>query len=218
MLAQRANPKKLLLAMPSEDSVYIDFIGRAPELVELSTWFQQPTNKRLLLAGDGGKGKSALAYKFAAEKIRHHDQDLDAVMWLSAKKRRFQDGRTISITDPDFADLDSALVWMLSQYGSTLLADTLDRKRAEVLRLLNEFPSLIVVDDIDSVLDETAVVEFFTFDVPTTKSRVLLTSRREIPGIRTLLVKGFSQQEAARHYCNGVEPAIAPGFFSSTSR
>jgi hypothetical protein len=67
-----------------------------------------------------------------------------------------------------------------------------------LLAYLNEIPSLLIVDDIDTVMDQTDVAEFFTFYVPAKKSKLLLTSRRDIPGIRTLVVEVFNIEETIR--------------------
>ena len=45
-------------------------------------------------------------------------------------------------------------------------------------------PSLVIVDDIDSIEEANEdVVDFFTYEAPRTKSKVLLTSRRMYPGM-----------------------------------
>ena len=54
----------LLRRLPSEDSICLEFVGRNTLLQDLSNCFANPDNKRCLLAGDGGKGKSAAAYRF----------------------------------------------------------------------------------------------------------------------------------------------------------
>jgi hypothetical protein len=45
----------------------MDFVGRGLILEELHTWFSDPNNKSALLAGDGGTGKSAIAYRYALD-------------------------------------------------------------------------------------------------------------------------------------------------------
>jgi len=67
------------------------------------------------------------------------------------------------------------------------------------LELLNEFPALVAVDDIDSLESENEnVIEFFSLHVPETRSKVLFTSRRTIFGMggSTTHVSGFSDSEA----------------------
>jgi hypothetical protein len=53
--------------LPPRESVVSEFVGRQVELEELRKWFSDPTSRRWALSGEGGKGKSALAYRFATE-------------------------------------------------------------------------------------------------------------------------------------------------------
>ena len=53
--------------LPSKESVVVGFVGRRTELSELCDWFDEPTSALWALAGEGGKGKSAIAYQFACE-------------------------------------------------------------------------------------------------------------------------------------------------------
>lgn len=171
--------------LPARESIVVRFVGRLSELSELQTWFEDPLSRRWAVVGAGGLGKSALAYAFAEEIRRTAPQPFQLVVWLSAKARRFEDGHVVGIEDPDFSDLDTALRRLLMLYGWHEEATSpTATKRARTLELLNEFPGLIVVDDIDSLegLGEDAI-EFFTIAVPQTKSKVLLTSRRTILGL-----------------------------------
>lgn len=152
------------------------------------------------MVGAGGLGKSALAYAFA-EEIRHSaPQPFQLVMWMSAKARRFEDGHEVPIAEPDFSDLDTALSRLLILFGWQEEAGLpLETKRNLALRLLNEFPALVVVDDIDSLEGSGEdAIEFFTIAVPQTRSKVLLTSRRTILGLGHTVtqVAGLSRQDA----------------------
>lgn len=186
---------KLVRRLPPQDSIYLDFVGRHAVLQTLSEWFATGTNKRCLLAGDGGKGKSAVAYKFAND-LNQSNSEFKLIAWLSAKRRKFEAGKAVLIDTPDFADLASALDRILVHYGLIPSdSSSCDDKRRKALQLLNDFPAFLVVDDIDSVLSDTDVIAFFTFDIPSTRSAVLLTSRREIPGIKTFDILGFGLSE-----------------------
>lgn len=194
-------PRSLLEdSLPPRESIVVGFIGRDKELEELRKWFQDPVARRWALAGEGGKGKSALAYNFALEVKQGAPQPYQAVLWLSAKKRRFVEGETVMIETPEFSDLDSALALLLTHYGWIEEVDNpTETKRKRVLELLNEFPALLVVDDIDSLESENEnVIEFFSLHVPETSSKVLFTSRRTIFGMggSTTHVSGFSDSEA----------------------
>lgn len=186
---------KLICRIPTQDSIYLEFVGRRQVLVSLSDWFARPTNKRCLLAGDGGKGKSAVAYKLAQE-LSESNKEFKLVAWLSAKRRKFEEGKVVPIDTPDFADLESALDRLLVHYGS-IPSDfaSADQKREKVLQLFNDYPAFLVVDDIDTVLSDTEVIALFTFEIPSTRSVVMLTSRREIPGIKTFDILGFELPE-----------------------
>jgi hypothetical protein len=81
----------LLRRLPSEDSIYLDFVGRNTLLQELTACFANPDNKRCLLDGDGGKGKSAAAYRFA-QSMSSSAGRFQLIVWLSAKQRRFREG------------------------------------------------------------------------------------------------------------------------------
>lgn len=188
--------------LPPSEAIVCQFVGRERELAVLWEWLQNPTTRRWALAGAGGKGKSAIAYEFALQVRDRAPEPFQAVIWLSAKKRKFSEGQTLLIATPDFDDLDSALDQVLFQYGwIEEITNSTELKRVRALQLFDEFPSLVIVDDIDSIekTDEDAI-EFFTFSAPQTKSKVILTSRRTIFGMAkiTSQVDGFSQSDIGR--------------------
>ncbi len=187
----------LLRHLPSEDSIYLEFVGRNTLLNDLTNCFANPDNKRCLLAGDGGKGKSAAAYRFV-QSLSSSSGRFQLIIWLSAKQRRFREGASTAIQSPDFTTADEAIDRLLSEYGAT--AQDMDKGGAEKKRILfeylNEFPAFIIADDIDTVLEDDEVVSLFTHEIPYTQSSVLVTSRRAIPGIRSLIVRGFDALEA----------------------
>ncbi|MFN0165728.1 MAG: tetratricopeptide repeat protein [Bryobacteraceae bacterium] len=188
--------------LPPQEAIVVHFVGRDAELSALWDWLCNPVAKRWALSGAGGKGKTAIAYQFALDVRKKAPEPLQAVLWLSAKKRRFDDGTVKPIPTPDFNDLSSALTQLLLQYG--WIEDTeqsVDVKRVRALELLDKFPALVVVDDIDSVeQDGEDVIEFFSLTAPQTKSKVLFTSRRVIWGMgsTTTQVAGFSDYDATR--------------------
>lgn len=187
----------LLRRLPSEDSIYLEFVGRNTLLKEITDCFANPDNKRCLLAGDGGKGKSAAAYRFV-QNMSPSARRFQVMVWLSAKKRRFREGTPTTVESPDFTTAGEAGDRLLTEYGAT--AEDMDKSFADKKRLLfdylNEFPAFIVADDIDTVLEDHEVVSLFTHEIPHTQSSVLVTSRRAIPGIRTFIVDGFDALES----------------------
>lgn len=187
-------------ALPPKESVVVEFIGRDKELEILEEWIKDTESRTRALAGDGGKGKSALAYNFAVNVKKNAFKPFDMVFWLSAKKRKFVAGEVVDITNPDFHDLESAIDKILQYYGfNEDINNKLDIKKTKVKELLDEFPAFIVIDDIDSLEGEELYANrFFSFDVAMTRSKVLFTSRRIIFGLEpmTTTVKGFEGVDA----------------------
>jgi hypothetical protein len=64
-----ANPETEPLEdrLPPSESIVVDFVGRESELQRLWERFEDPITRRWLLAGEGGKGKSALAFEFGKQ-------------------------------------------------------------------------------------------------------------------------------------------------------
>ena len=186
--------------LPSRETVVVDFVGREQELAALRAWFDEPRSALWALAGDGGKGKSAIAYTFAREIQRRAPAPFQIVLWLSAKKRRFLEGTTTEIDSPDFHDLETALSQVLIQLGwAEDAALPVESRKERVLELLTEFPALVVVDDVDSLDAEgEAAISFFAQQVSRTPSKVLFTSRRTMFGLgsSTTHVSGFSRDDA----------------------
>jgi tetratricopeptide (TPR) repeat protein len=187
----------VLRRLPSEDSIYLDFVGRDALLKELASCFANPDGKRCLLAGDGGKGKSAAAYRFAQTLSRAPGR-FHLIVWLSAKRRKFREGVSAPIDSPDFTTAEEAINRLLNEYGATTqdMEKPIAERKQLLFEFLIEFPAFIIADDIDTLLEDVDVVSLFTHEIPQTPSAVLLTSRRAIPGIRAYTVQGFDAVEA----------------------
>ena len=133
-----AQASALLSRLPSRESMYDRFVGRGDELEKLWAWFADEDSRRWVLVGEGGKGKSSIAHQFGLGVSRADPADLAAVIWLSAKKRRFDDSEIVTIVRPDFDDLESALDRLLSDFGdSDNAGKTVEVKHSVVLELLN---------------------------------------------------------------------------------
>ena len=185
------------------DAIAPVFVGRQEELDGLARWLANERSRRWALMGAGGTGKSAIAYEFAQRLREDAPEPYDFVVWLTAKRRRFIEGQVVDVPSPDVTDLSSALDFLLLVYGEfEPEADRGEDRVDLVLNLLDTFPALIVLDDADS-LEGTAedAIEFFAIQVPTTRSRVLITSRRQLFGFgaTTTVVHGF-QGEAGREF------------------
>jgi len=185
--------------LPSRERIAVDFVGRQRELTILDGWFKDPKSELWVLAGDGGKGKTAIAYQFGINIKNQNPENYYLIQWLSAKRKRFVEGTIIYIDDPDFIDLNTAVDKILSGYG--YISETskpLDEKKETVLELLTQLPALLIIDDVDSLEGEAEnAITFFTTDVTKTPSKVLLTSRRSLFGFGgiTTRINGFSRED-----------------------
>ena len=188
--------ESILSNLPPPDEVVIDFVGRHSELATLNGWISKRLSKRWALSGEGGKGKSAIAYAFAKSISCRDDHGLDGVFWMSAKRRRFVEGSTVLIDRPDFYNKETAIFAILRFFG-------VEQEGADedtVFSLLTDFPSLLIVDDIDTVETEGEdAIQFLVMTIPErTKSVVLVTSRLAIFGMGNLTtpVTGLTPPDA----------------------
>jgi len=164
--------------LPPRESIAPNFIGRQKEIAVLMEWAQDPERRLWLLAGDGGKGKTAIAYEFASRLASDAPNNLEAVIWLSAKRRKFSSGHVVE-AEADFSDLESALDGVLSVYGEQTEGTNLSKKKSNVLEYLQLLPALVILDDVDSLEGYgLEALTFFMFELAKTPSKVLLTSRR----------------------------------------
>ena len=166
--------------LPNRESVAPKFVGRQAELETLREWLADDHSRSWFLAGDGGKGKTAIAYEFAVYTRDNPPDQLEIVIWLTAKARKFAVGFGIEVNDPDFWDLESALAGVLTAYGEAGVEGmNLEEKRRVCLEYLTILPALLILDDVDS-LEEAGIeaMNFFLFQAAATPTKVLLTSRR----------------------------------------
>ena len=70
-----------------------------------------------------------------------------------------------------------------------------ESSREDVVRELSDTPLLLIVDDLDSVIDDEDLAHFLLFEIPTSKSKIVYTSRQRVPGLQTVEVLGFSEDE-----------------------
>lgn len=188
--------------LPSRESIAPRFIGRQTELKALSEWVKDPHSRVWLLAGDGGKGKTAIAYQFAVATQQAPPSRLEIVIWLSAKSRRFVEGQSEDIESPNFWDKQSALDWVLRAYGAIgFEGKSVIEKERECLDYLELLPALVILDDVDSLeVQNLDAMTFFTQRIHSTSSKFLLTSRRIPFGMQpmTTQVTGLGREDGVK--------------------
>lgn len=168
--------------LPDRVFVCPKFVGRKENIGELWTWLDDDFSRVRLIAGEGGLGKTSLAYQFSEEVASRRIKPFIKIVWLTAKKKQFvaaQDEYRVA-AHVDFEDATS----LFKSIGISLGCNEddfwgLDHKSAMQMALdsCGLISSFIVVDDIDSLGkdDQLRALEFGMRTPPGTK--LLLTTR-----------------------------------------
>lgn len=180
--------------LPSPDEVVDHFVGRKDQMRNLGEWLAGDY-PQLLVWGYGGAGKSALAFAFAREMQVSAPVDLNAITWVSAKRREYIDGNERA-RRADFENKEQFIRAVMSGIYESEVTEDLGAR--DLLDHLNDLPVLLIIDDIDTVLGDEELIEFLVHDIRSTRSRVLYTSRQKVTGIRSVEVLGFDEEELQR--------------------
>jgi len=168
--------------LPERSLICPKFIGRGADLGGLWTWLADDFSRVKLIAGEGGLGKTSLAYRFAEEVATRLIRPFNKVLWLTAKKSQFIPSKDNyrSTSHIDFFDADSLYKAVALGLGC-LKSDFDELDSRELLQLALEtcgqISSFIVIDDVDSLVteDQLRVLELGMRMPPGTK--LLLTTR-----------------------------------------
>jgi hypothetical protein len=169
--------------LPDKKMICADFFGRKDILNMLWEWFSDPFEYTKILAGDGGKGKTSIAYKFCQEFIECPPVGFERVVWLSAKEKQFSgiENNYFDLRQIDFYDYSSFLA-ILADFcaiDTNEINSTSTQNIKKKLRVaLPIFTGLIVVDNIDSLShnDQLQVVDACR-QLGKDENRFLITTR-----------------------------------------
>ena len=172
--------------LPDRSFICPQFFGRNDLIAELWRWLADDLDRSRVLAGDGGKGKTSIAYEFAEEVCRTGPYGVEKVVWLTAKEKQFRGAldKFVSVPRTDFFDTESmlkALCWELAVLDTEIEGATI----ALLKRLLNDalrtISCLVIIDDVDSVdPDEQRKILETAMQFPNSRARFLLTTRMNI--------------------------------------
>jgi len=168
--------------LPDRAVVCSNFVGRSENIAELWAWLGDDFSRVRLIAGEGGLGKTSLAYQFSEDVAKNRIKPYAKVVWLTAKAKQFIAAKNeyISQSRVDFIDANSLFKAIGLSLG-LLEVDFDQLSSQELMRLAlescNIIPCFLVIDDVDSLsnADQLRVLEFGMRAPAGTK--ILLTTR-----------------------------------------
>lgn len=169
--------------LPDKNFICPKFFGRENIIEHLWQWLGDEFQYSKVLAGDGGKGKTSIAYEFAKEVSKIGARGFEYVIWLTAKKKQFigHYNRYIDVPSTHFSDANSlleAIALNLGYFEDELTDINYNAKIREVKNAIEVNPSLIIVDDIDSTEpDEQKKILELARAIGDQKTKFLLTTR-----------------------------------------
>ena len=197
--------------LPDRSAIFQKFIGRESTKEALWSWLADPMSRYRVLAGPGGVGKTSAAYSFCENVCSETPLGLEQVVWLSAKLEQFSPAINKPIVLPykrdprQFGEAYSSyetLLDALSFHFSVPDDEWVDTDHNSKIRTLADglmvIPSLIVVDDLDSLPpdDQRKAIEL-GMALGNSKSRFLFTTRKNYlaPLSSTTEIKGMLADE-----------------------
>jgi len=172
--------------LPDSNFICPRFIGREQILGALWRWLADDFQYVRVLAGDGGKGKTSIAYEFAKQVAKESPYRFEQVIWLTAKQKQFLGLRDeyVDVPETHYQDLESLLRTIGSLIGlndEELAGASSSGLKGVLKRNLPLIPSLIVVDDVDSVeVDEQKRTLEAAIQLGTAEVKFLLTTRANV--------------------------------------
>ena len=188
--------------LPDRSIVCSKFVGRKDALVALWRWMADPLSRVRLIAGEGGLGKTSLAYCFAENIASTGVKRFEQVVWLTAKRNRFSvnNNSIESNYSTDFYDARSLFSAIGEKHGCSeedYGDNSIEEVKQAALDACSTIPSFIVIDDIDSLSpeDQRRALEFGLQVTP--KTKLLMTTRVNLSYSidNVLILNGFSMDE-----------------------
>lgn len=145
--------------LPDRALVCPFFVGREESIATFWRWLGDEFSFSRLIAGEGGLGKTSIAYEFAEQVCKTRPSGFGRVLWLSAKQKQFRamDDKYQDLNDPSFSTYEELLTALCLQFGYNE-EETAGRSEKFLKALLKAafklFPSLVVLDDLDSLIED----------------------------------------------------------------
>ena len=169
--------------LPDKNFICPKFIGRNEILTELWAWLSDEYQYTKVLAAEGGKGKTSIAYEFCQLLAKSGTELYDQIIWMTAKQKQFIPASDdyASIPETHYSNLNSLLKEICLKTGALeseifdFEIHQLQRTAKEALKLI---PSFLVIDDIDSnTPDEQRRIMESARVIASNGTKILMTTR-----------------------------------------
>jgi len=189
--------------LPDRDFICAEFIGRLDYLSKLFAWLTDDFTCVRVLAGEGGLGKTSIAFQFATEVAKANLVDAEMVIWLTAKRMQFRalSNEYEELVNRHFSssrELFIALAENLDGYRESW-EDIADQDFPKLLRKLGQNCKVFfVVDDLDSLeIDEQKRCIEVCQQLAGLGSRFLFTTRKNATASTStaIEVQGLEEEE-----------------------
>jgi predicted ATPase len=183
-----------------------NFVGRARDIVDVVMTFDRDSKSRVTLFGTGGLGKTELSQAVAWWYIER--KKVEAVLWSSASR---DEG------EYRLRDLSSLLSIATEAFQLPITEQTLFNERKRVVReFFESLDAMVILDNWETIKGEDAG-DLWTFvQSLSNRTRVLVTSRKELPAksARNIKLKPLTLDDAVTLF---VQVARNAGYFESKS-
>lgn len=154
--------------LPTPDFDDTGFLGRQKQVEEL-VGLCLGAYPVITVVGEGGIGKTSLAQKVAYDILDLPNCPYEAIVWTTSK--------TTQITAREIINIEGAIsnsLGMIQDVAARLGPKEIEDPFEEVLKYLEAFPILLILDNLETVLDDR--IRAFLRRIPK-NSKILITSR-----------------------------------------
>ena len=156
--------------LPTPDFDESGLVGRNADLDELHELVKGPW-PIISIIGEGAIGKTALAVRLAYQILDDEAYDFDTIIWVSAKANKLLPTEIQDLNNEIKSSID-----LLASVGDQLgAAVSTESGFDELLEYLNTFKILLIIDNLETVIDEN--LKSFLGRFSSRDSKILITSR-----------------------------------------
>ena len=177
--------------LPLPDFDETGFIGRH-ETVENAKRAVLGVYPVVTIVGEGGLGKTSLALKVAYDLLESNLGTFDAIIFVSAK--------TAQLTGPEITRIRGAINTSIGLFEAAVRivdsSDEVSDPLNDLIELLKEFKTLLIIDNLETVIDENMRVLLSSLPAG---SKILITTRIRFGAFEfPVQLESMSEREAVK--------------------